>query len=65
MREKYAKKHGKLTRTIPVIIDEEMEQKIKAAKENGFNFQAWARDVFMDNFETVLEFSNSSKVKHA
>lgn len=65
MKEKYSKRRGKLVRTIPVIVDETMYQQIVDARDNDFNFQEWARDVFTENFETVLEFCKSEKVKHA
>lgn len=65
MRDKYAKKHGKLIRGVPVVVDQEMESKIKEAKDNGFDFQAWARDLFVENFETVLSFCDPKKAKHA
>lgn len=55
LADKYIRKHGKLRDRLAIPVDERMRKIAENAKQQGFDFNAWARDVLAERIHEVAQ----------
>lgn len=56
----YFRARGKLTSSLTIPVDENFKRIERAAREQGFNFAAWARDVL---YSRLSEVASACEIK--
>lgn len=53
--DKYMRRHGKITEVLAIPVDQQTRKIADDAKRNGFDFNAWARDVLAERIHEVAQ----------